>query len=390
MLTPLLWACLAHAEDPASPASEPPPAELPAPPETPAQTPTYLAPPEPVQQTFPGMMNPAISLNGLFVAGAELDDGTLAPPQLGGEAGESAFPSAGGTFGTGLNVQEMELQIAANVDPFFKANIILAIPGTEGVEVEEGYVQLLSLPRTIVTIGKIKEAFGRENPTHTHGWLTVDNSLIGQALLGGEGLNDVGVNAAVLLPTPWYSELTASVDRGSNEGLFNSGNPTGFGYLAHWKNQIDLSYESSIELGLSGAAGENDGGGVTKLGGVDVTFKSHGRGQHQFNRVIWQSELMFMDRDGDGARQLGGLYSTLEYSLSSHVWIGGRYDLVGLPALRDTERAQAASLIGVYAPTEFSAFRLQAQHQWLPGGHTVDSIVGQLNFTIGVHPAHSY
>ena len=83
-------------------------------------------------QTFPGAMNPSMSFNGLFLGGAQWDDGELAPPHLGGEAGEVAFPGAGETYGTGLNVQEMELQISSNVDPYFKANVILSIPGTEG------------------------------------------------------------------------------------------------------------------------------------------------------------------------------------------------------------------------------------------------------------------
>ncbi len=346
------------------------------------------AQPPPVQ-VFPGALNPQLSFNGLFLAGAQWDDGALTTPHLGGEAGEAAFPGAGETFGTGLNVQEMELQLRAAVDPYFNANVVLAIPGTEGIEVEEGYVQLVSIPRTTITIGKIKEAFGRENLTHTHGLLTIDKSLVGQALLGGEGLNDVGVNAAFLLPTPWYSELLVSADRGSHEGLFNSGKPEGFGYLAHWKNLFEASYETSIELGLSGAAGLNDGDGLSKLGGVDVTVKSHGRGSRQFNRLIWQSEFMLLDREGADARTLGGVYSTVEYSLSSRVWLGGRYDYLGI-AGTEADKAQAATAIFVFAPTEFSAFRIQAQRQWAPGGHTVDSVVGQLNFTIGAHPAHSY
>ncbi|MSQ02083.1 MAG: hypothetical protein EXR71_09360 [Myxococcales bacterium] len=346
------------------------------------------AEPAPVQ-TFLGALNPQISFNGLFIAGAQLDDGAFADPHLGGEAGEPAFEGAGESYGTGLNVQEMELQLRAAVDPYFNANVVLAVPGTEGIEVEEGYVQLVSIPRTTITIGKIKEGFGRENLTHTHALLTVDKSLVGQALLGGEGLNDVGVNAAFLLPTPWYSEILVSADRGSHAVLFNSGKPAGFGYLAHWKNLLALSYETSVELGVSGAAGQNDDEGLSKLGGVDITVKSHGRGSRQRNRLIWQSELMFLDRDGERGRTLGGVYSTVEYSLTSRVWLGGRYDYLGI-AGRDSDQAQAATAIFVYAPTEFSAVRVQAQRQWAPAGHTVDSVVGQLNFTIGAHPAHSY
>jgi hypothetical protein len=340
-------------------------------------------------QNFPGLMNPSLSFNGLFIGGAEWDDGKLAKPHLGGEAGEAAYAGAGETYGTGINVQEMELQILSVVDPYFKANAVLSIPGTEGIEVEEGYVTLTSIPRVLVTVGKIKEPFGRENATHTHALLTIDKSLIGQRVFGGEGLNDVGVNAAVLLPTPWYSELTVGVDRGTNEIALNSGDPLGLGYMAHWKNMFDLSYSTSVELGLSGLTGKNATDGQTVVGGVDLTLKSRGAGRRQFNRVIWQNEYLLMKRPGaPDDSTVGGLYSTLEYSLNKEIWVGGRFDYVGLPAPKDA--SLAATGIVVFAPTEFSAIRLQYQHQWLPDGHAVDSVTSQLNFTIGVHPAHSY
>ena len=69
-------------------------------------------------------------------------------------------------------------------------------------------------------------------------------------------------------------------------------------------------------------------------------------------------------------------------------WLGGRFDAVGIPT--DADRTWAGTLIGVFAPTEFSALRLQAQRQALPDGHTADSLTAQLNFTIGNHPAHAY
>jgi hypothetical protein len=153
-------------------------------------------------QVFPGALNPKISFNGLFLGSAQLEDGTLSAPHLGGEAGEAVNAFAGETFGTGLNIQEMELQLLSAVDPYFKANIILALPGGEGIEVEEGFVTLTAIPKLSINIGKFKNPFGRENLLHTHALLTIDKSLIGQRIFGGEGLNDMGLNAALLLPLP--------------------------------------------------------------------------------------------------------------------------------------------------------------------------------------------
>ena len=346
-------------------------------------------------QTFPGLMNPSISANGLFLASLEADDGTLAPPSFSGEGGELA--GKGETFGTGLSVQEMEIQLLSVVDPYFKANLVLAIPGTEGIEVEEGYVTLTSLPQVLVNVGKIKAPFGRENLTHTHALLTIDRALISQRVFGEEGLNDVGVHVAWMMPLPWYSEVTVGVDAGSNEVVLGSAQPEGVGGLAHWKNVVDLSPTYTVELGVSGLVGENAALGVSKVGGVDLTIKGRGRSRHQWNRLVWQNELIVADlgcpSEGSGgceAAQIGGLYSTLTGSFSRRFWLGGRFDLVGLPAPVDGGQTLGASAIAVFAPTEFSGMRLQAQRQFLPDGHTADSLVGQLIFTIGGHPAHSY
>lgn len=334
-------------------------------------------------QTFPALSNPSISLNGLFVAGAELDDGVVVGRQ------PDPLPGKGETFGTGLAVQEFEVQFQAAVDPYFKANAVLAIPGVEGIEIEEGFATLTALPRILIDVGKQKESFGRENLLHTHAYLTIDKSLIGQRMFGEEGLNDMAIDAAVLLPLPWYSELTVGVDAGGNEVAFGSGEPLGLGTLAHWKNVVDLGSYSAVEIGASGLAGRNAFDGESVAGGADLTFKSHGKGRRQWDRLTWQSEVMFLQRDGaDDAPRIGGLYSTLEVSPSKRVWLGGRFDQVGL--FTDEAPTYGATLIGVFVPTEFSSVRLQAQRQFLPDGHTVDSLTSQLNFTIGAHPAHAY
>jgi hypothetical protein len=341
------------------------------------------------QQNFPGLMNPAISVNGLFLAGVQANDGVAvphAPPE--GEPDPNALPGQGQTFGTGLSVQEIEVQFLAAVDPYFKANVVLSVPGAEGLEVEEGYVSLVSVPRLTINVGKLKEPFGRENQTHTHALLTIDKSLVGTRIFGEEGLNDMAVDAALLLPTPWYSEVTLGVDAGGNDLIYGSGDPLGLGSFGHLKNLFDFG-NTSLELGVSGLHGEDRWGGPSNGGAVDLTLKSHGASRHQFNRLTWQSEAMIVDQaEAPVLRQQSGLYSTLEYSFSKRFWLGGRYDLAGLTQFEDP--AQGATLIGVLVPTEFSAFRLQAQRQFLPGGHTIDSVVGQLDFTLGTHPAHSY
>ena len=210
-------------------------------------------------------------------------------------------------------------------------------------------------------------------------------------MFGGEGLNDVAVNAAWLMPTPWFSELTLGVDRGSHEIVLNSGEPDGARCDGPLAEPVRPFVGHDPRDRVSGLSGLNAYDGRSALAGTDVTLKSHGRGRRQFNKLIWQSEYLWMDVDGAPAdARLGGLYSTIEYAIARRFWLGGRYDLVGIPEPPGGGQTQAATLIGVFVPTEFSALRLQAQRQFLPDDHTIDSVVAQLDFTIGAHPAHSY
>ncbi len=413
-LAPVLGASLAHAARPSSlalvtaavstdPTSEqdapsaPPPdpasagapsasASGPSEPTTGADLPAPAVAPTP--QDFPGLMNPSIAVNGLFLAGVQTRDGTLTGPA----GADEPLPGEGETFGTGLSAQEFEVQFKAAVDPYLDANVVLAVPGFEGIEIEEGYVTLRTLPGVLVRAGKIKEAFGRENLTHTHALLTVDRALVSQAVFGEEGLNDVGIDAQFLLPAPWFSELTLGVDAGSNEVVLGSGAPGGVGTMAHWRNLVDLGDTTTLELGVSGLTGLAAAGGRSVVGGIDLTLKGHGTGARQFQRIVWQNELLVAQRRDAGTTTTvaDGLYSTLEGSFSRRFWLGGRFDVVGLDADTAAGRTLGASVIGVFAPTEFSAYRLQAQRQFLPDGHTSDSLVGQLSFTLGAHPAHAY
>ena len=71
--------------------------------------------------------NPAISVNGLF---------------LGGYSSNAKRTSriTGLDFQNGFNLQETEVQFTADVDPYWKANLIVSIDREGSVDVEESYV----------------------------------------------------------------------------------------------------------------------------------------------------------------------------------------------------------------------------------------------------------
>lgn len=336
--------------------------------------------------------NPAISVNGLFLASGDTE-----------EHEEEVVPlpeedEHGHGIQRGLSIQEVEVQFLANVDPYFSANLILALPGGEGIELEEGYVIPSVQPFGFAArLGKMKAPFGRENTLHTHALPFVDRALVSEAVFGDEGLNEAGVEISYLAPLPFYTLLTGAVYEGANEGLFAGDEQedlVGFGAL---KSVIDLSADATVEVGGSFAGGNNLDGGLSQVGGGHVLFKWRPAAAARTRSASLGGEVIYAHRASrifapgvPAARNIGGAVGYAQVQLAQRWHLGARFDHLGFPA-DDAGIHRRGSAIVVFAPTEFSALRLQgsvldeAGHDELVyAGHL------QLNFTIGAHPAHQY
>ncbi len=333
-------------------------------------------------------LNPAISVNGLFSGGYSTDLATT-----------RQWTSPG--FQNGFNFQEAEFQFTADVDPYWKANFILAVDRAGTAELEEGYVTSERLPYdllprdTSLKLGKFYADFGKHNLLHAHQFPFINRPLINQAAFGDEGLNEPGLGLSYLFPTSWFSELTFQPLAGDNESLFRTGEdpkPRG-AYLGHWKNFFDVSDSTTLELGNSYIGGRNSEAGhrLSQAIGVDLTMKWRPLRQATEKGLIWQNEYIYFSRDQDrepGSRG-GGLYSSLQYQFARNWWIQGRYDLLGVPKLDDGRKNRWTTLLAL-VPSEFSALRLQHSYTTQTRGKSVNEIFLQMNFTIGAHPAHKY
>jgi hypothetical protein len=212
----------------------------------------------------------------------------------------------------GFTLQQAELTLEGKVDPYVRgqANTVLLLTpdGETEVELEEAYLETLSLPWNLqLKGGQFLTEFGRLNPTHPHSWDFVDSPLVNARFLGPDGLRNPGARLSWLTPTPFYSELFLAVQNSHGEtasSFRSAGHVHGledeealpFAYRhsdndAGLRNVGDLlftpRYVMSFEptdtqvvlLGGSAALGPNSRGGEgsgatdTQIYGADFTWK---------------------------------------------------------------------------------------------------------------------
>lgn len=351
--------------------------------------------------------NPAISINGLFL-GFHTSSPVLREPVFGGgheheegehevhddhedeahEEHEELAHAHGLPEESGLHVQEVEMRFTAVVDAYFKADLILAIPGTENIELEEGFIETTHLPNVTFKVGKFFGALGKHNFLHTHAYPFVDAPIANERILGGEGFNEVGIGASVLLPTVWYSELQTQVLNGDH-ALFNSAKSGDLTYVGRWTNLWDMGDSATLEWGGSYGFGKNEHTMWTHVWGGDVTFKWRPVKRVRDRGFILQAEyLQARMNDGVDVESVGGAYALLQYQFARRWWAQARYDVFGLPKLTSDREYRVSGLLAL-APSEFSAIRLQYNLN-REAGVSVHQLALQLNFTMGAHPAHAY
>ena len=279
----------------------------------------------------------------------------------------------------GLDLQEAEISMDADVDAYSRFSLTLALhseyeldPATNEVhqhwhlEPEEIFAELTQIPGALVKIGKFRAAFGKSNLLHTHALPFVDAPIVNTGLLGEKGLNDIGVSVTSLLPTPWISEGTLQYLRGAGENAeFNSPTPGDGVGLMHWKNLGDFTDTLSFEVGLSYAQGGNSIGTSTRLVGGNITLKgtpsSTGAKENS-----WRVSYELIDRQipQPGAEDEKGQGANLwgQYQVTEKWAALLRYEELKLDGQTGARKTSASV---VFSASESSFYRLE--YDWVHG-----------------------
>jgi hypothetical protein len=304
----------------------------------------------------------------------------------------AAGPSPGGGEPS-LNMQEAEFSFQAVVDPYARADFFFTA-GSEGVELEEGYITFPTLPGGLLTkVGKMRDAFGKVNAQHPHTLPFVDRPLVTTNLTGGEeGLADSGVSVARLVPNPWlFLEATAQVYRGESE-IFQAPTRGDLAYVGHLRAYRDFGESTNIDLGGSFAYGHNGAAAssTTELWGVDATLRWKPLRRSIYTHFLARGELVWSSREEPEAvaSAMGG-YGYLEYQFARRFTAGVRYDnseRAELPGVRD----EGGSFIVTFRPSEWSLVRAQYRRTTFGDAKPENELLFQFLFAIGAHGAHPF
>ena len=175
--------------------------------------------------------------------------------------------------------------MSANVDDKFRGQFTAALTAENTTEVEEAYVETLSLGSGFTARGgRFLSGVGYLNSVHAHAWDFADQPLVYRAMLGNQYKDD-GVQLRWVAPTDLFMELGAEVLRGGNfpaGGAARNGKGTNTAFMRiggdvgtdhSWRAGISrLKAESASRATTNGSATDLYTG-TSDLTGVDFVWK---------------------------------------------------------------------------------------------------------------------
>lgn len=349
----------------------------------------------------------------------------------------------------GFYLNYLEIAFNAPVDPYFDFAAVTTIVPEHGIELEEVYADTKFLPSGLgLRAGRFKSAALRHNQRHAHNWDFYDSPLIYDALLGGEGLSDVGLRLTYTLPLDLFIQIGTEVYQGvSDEAIsFNADGYTFAGENASKK--IEPSAKPALFTGF--LKGSSDLGNNVFLIGTAIIYGQsnllhahHHEGEeieepdHAINAdgtILYGFEAVYKyiidsyrylsfegeylhrmikgnlfrkSENGDISsfeldKKNSGLYAQILFKFGRRWRTGIRGDYLfpanikidGEREETETDRLFKISYMLEYYFTEFARFRLQYNYDhsryFEERGLPIQEFIFSLNFAVGPHGAHSF
>ena len=337
-----------------------------------------------------------------------------------------------------FSLGESELIVAANIDPYFRGQLVAALTPEGEAEVEEAFFQTLGLGKGFTLKGgRYLSGIGYQNEIHQHAWDFQDAPLPYKAFLGGR-LNDDGVQLRWLAPTDLFLEVGAELGRGRDFPSTDSSRNGAGAWSLFTHIGGDLGASTAWRAGLSylqskpedRAFEDNDSlgnpvsqsfSGTSKLWIADFVMKWAPNGNATVTNFKLQGEYFRRNESGslayDDGTAVSGAYASRQsgwylqgvYQFMPRWRAGLRYDRLdhgsvdnaivtgGLgPSAADfgllmtAHNPSRSTVMLDWSGTEFSRLRLQLASDNSRAGVTDNQVLLQYIFSLGAHGAHKF
>jgi len=297
---------------------------------------------------------------------------------------------------------QLEFVVGGYLNPYSRADVTIGWHEGESAEIEEAYATFMrGLPLgTNLRVGQYLLEFGRLNPIHPHAYPFIARPLPHLEFFGEEGLRDLAIRGAWLLPTgSAYTEVMFAAVQGDllaghhHEEDHDAEVEPSFpvGYFGRLTSSLAVSENAELALGVSGLTAIHDADENLRAwtGGADLKY----RWQPSRNRAFTlEGELLVNRRQvmSGGEISTFGAYAFVDYRFRQRYSVGliGEYTE---GALDPDETVSRAGLFLGFAPVEeTSLVRLVGRWTEPEGQSGFWSVIAQLVFSLGPHQAHAF
>lgn len=335
-----------------------------------------------------------------------------------------------------FSLGESELAISANIDPWFRGQLMAALTPDDSVEVEEAYVQTLALSHGLtLKAGRFFSGIGYLNEQHAHAWDFSDAPLPYKAFFGNK-LGSDGLQLKWVAPADMFLELGAEAARG---GAFPSTerdtNGSALGAVfAHvggdvgtshsWRAGLSYLRTSPRDRSFDDADASQSFSGRSRTAIADFVWKWAPDGNSTRTSLKLQGEYFRREETGtlasnSSAGTCGGDCSGAFSSRQSGWYLQGVYQFmpqwrvglrhdrlaygsmdIGLIADGTLSRAdlpllapyspRRTTVMMDWTPSEYSRVRLQMAQDKSRRGETDNQLWLQYIMSLGTHGAHAF
>ncbi len=306
-----------------------------------------------------------------------------------------------------FELREAELGFQAAVDPYSRADFFISVNPEEGIDLEEGYLTLLTLPAGIsAKLGKFRSNFGKFNRTHPPETPFAARPISAERFLGEEGLSGMGASASWIVPNPLgiYADLDAEVTASPDSAVspaFGSARGRDLLYVTRASGFVDLSEQTNLNFGVSYANGSqgfvvDDSTARTytpraQLYGADLTFRWRNPRRAIYRSLLVQAEVMERSAERLFVPSIvsRGAFAYADYQFARRWHAGARYDWSEDPTLAGVHATGGLAFL-TFTPSEFALMSLQMSRAYQNNGWDETRYFFKTTFNIGPHGAHPF